>query len=270
MKKYFSLILLVVMILSVAACDSSADTEKPTVYVSTTYSETGTTPSQTQTKAEETSTKKQGKLSGFKILLDAGHGCTKTYTEQIAPGSDATTVESPNTGTTGVSTGKSEAELTLAIALKLQKRLKKLGATVYMVRSTEGTTLSLRQRAEMGNEKQVDLVLRIHADGVDDSSVQGASLLYPSTDYTEKEICESSKWAAECILEEYISATELNNRGTVERNDLVGFNYTEVPSVLIELGFMTNPQEDELMWKTDFQNKMTDGICKGILNYAKK
>lgn len=267
MKRLFCLIILILTLTACTACADSnteptqttAGTSQPTETVTTTVRETTVTAPTTQPEERK-----------FKILLDAGHGCTKTYTEQVAPGSDKTTVESPNTGTSGVSTNRHESELTLAIALKLQAALKKTDAEVYMVRSTPTTDMSLTQRAEMGNELGVDLVLRIHADGVDDSSVRGASLLYPSTDYTDADVVEKSKEAAECISQKYIEETELNDRGVIERNDLVGFNFTTVPSVLIELGFMSNPEEDELMWEPSFQQKMTDGIINGITEYRKR
>ena len=176
-------------------------------------------------------------------------------------------MENSSTGATGVATHKREGELTLQVALLLQKSLEKLGADVYMVRTTEGTPMSLRDRAEMGNKLKVDLAFRIHADGIEDSSVRGASLLYPAPDYVGEKLSKTSKKASEIILKSYIKATEFNDRGTVARNDLVGFNFSKVPTVLIELGFMTNPDEDRLMFQKDFQKKMVEGITKGIKEY---
>lgn len=219
------------------------------------------------TSTVPTTTEKNGELSGFKVLIDAGHGCTGNYVEPKYPGATETTVENSSTGATGVATHKREGELTLQVALLLQKSIEKLGADVYMVRTTEGTPMSLRDRAEMGNKLKVDLAFRIHADGIDDSSVRGASLLYPAPDYVGEKLSKTSKKASEIILKSYIKATEFNNRGTVARNDLVGFNFSKVPTVLIELGFMTNPDEDRLMFQKDFQKKMVEGISKGIIEY---
>ena len=138
-----------------------------------------------------------------------------------------------------------------------------------MVRTTEGTEMSLRDRAEMGNRLNVDLAFRIHADGVDDSSVRGASMLYPSSDYVGEKLSQTSEKAGQIILENYIKSTGMNNRGLVARNDLVGFNFSKVPTVLIELGFMTNPDEDRLMSQEDFQQKMVNGIANGLKEYSK-
>lgn len=219
------------------------------------------------TSTVPTTTEKKGELAGFKILIDAGHGCTKEYVEPKYPGATETTVENSSTGATGVVTHKREGELTLQVALLLQKSLEKLGADVHMVRTTEGTPMSLRERAEMGNKLKVDLAFRIHADGIEDSTVRGASLLYPAPDYVGEKLSKTSKKASEIILKNYIKATEFNDRGTVARNDLVGFNFSKVPTVLIELGFMTNPDEDRLMFQKDFQKKMVEGITDGIKEY---
>ena len=242
--------------------DKNKNSSTPTHQTTSTKQITSTT-STTST----TTTEKKGELAGFKILIDAGHGCTKEYVEPKYPGATETTVENSSTGATGVATHKREGELTLQVALLLQKSLEKLGADVYMVRTTEGTPMSLRDRAEMGNKLKVDLAFRIHADGIEDSSVRGASLLYPAPDYVGEKQSKTSKKASEIILKSYIKATEFNDRGTVARNDLVGFNFSKVPTVLIELGFMTNPDEDRLMFQKDFQKKMVEGITKGIKEY---
>lgn len=263
-NKFFSttLIFLVIAIFTTAGCAQDQKTENKPANPTTT-AKTATA----QSTIEATSPVKTGKLSGYKILIDAGHGCTKTYTEPIAPNSTETRVESPSTGTFGVAIKKPEGQLTLEIALRLEKRLKKLGATVYMIRRTKGTAMSLTERAEYGNKRNVDLAFRIHADGIEDSSVNGASVLYPSTIYVDREVCKKSKTASEYIIDAYTKETGFYNRGTIERSDLTGFNFTKVPCILIELGFMTNPDEDTKMSQKDFQKKMTGGITKGIVKY---
>lgn len=271
MKKILTSLFLVLTVIFVTACsqESTGTKKETTTSIPSTTVTTKITSTSTPTPTATTKAVKQGELAGFKILVDAGHGCTKEYVEPKYPGATETTVENSSTGTTGVATNKREGELTLEVALLLQKKLEKLGADVYMVRTTSGTEMSLRDRAEMGNKLNVDLVFRIHADGVDDSSARGASLLYPASDYVSPQLAQTSEKAASIILKNYINATGLNNRGTVARNDLVGFNFTEVPTVLIELGFMTNPDEDLLMSEKDFQNKMVNGIAKGLIEYNK-
>ncbi|WP_288263602.1 N-acetylmuramoyl-L-alanine amidase [uncultured Ruminococcus sp.] len=275
MKRIISFSLLIVFLISLAGCGkSSENTESTEQSKATSQSVTSTnTENTTEKKATESSTtkptEKKGKLSGFKVLLDAGHGCSGNYVEPKYKGASDSevTYENSSTGATGVVTKKREGDLTLEIALKLQKKLQNLGADVLMIRTKKTTPMSLVQRAEYGNKHKVDLAFRIHADGLDDQSVNGASTLYPSAEHINNKIAEKSKNIASIIQREYIKSTGLADRGTVERNDLVGFNFTTVPCVLLELGFMTNPEEDKKMSDKEFQKKMVDGITNGMIAY---
>lgn len=275
MKRIISFSLLIVFLISLAGCGkSSENTESTEQSKATSQSVTSTnTENTTEKKATENSTtkptEKKGILSGFKVLLDAGHGCSGNYVEPKYKGASDSevTYENSSTGATGVVTKKREGDLTLEIALKLQKKLQNLGADVLMIRTKKTTPMSLVQRAEYGNKHKVDLAFRIHADGLDDQSVNGASTLYPSAEHINNKIAEKSKNIASIIQREYIKSTGLADRGTVERNDLVGFNFTTVPSILLELGFMTNPEEDKKMSDKKFQEKMVDGITNGMIAY---
>ena len=275
MKRIISFSLLIVFLISLAGCGkSSENTESTEQSKATSQSVTSTnTENTTEKKATESSTtkptEKKGILSGFKVLLDAGHGCSGNYVEPKYKGASDSevTYENSSTGTTGVVTKKREGDLTLEIALKLQKKLQNLGADVLMIRTKKTTPMSLVQRAEYGNKHKVDLAFRIHVDGLDDQSVNGASTLYPSAEHINNKIAEKSKNIASIIQREYLKSTGLADRGTVERNDLVGFNFTTVPSILLELGFMTNPEEDRKMSDKKFQEKMVDGITNGMIAY---
>ena len=275
MKRIISFSLLIVFLISLAGCGkSSENTESTEQSKATSQSVTSTnTENTTEKKATESSTtkptEKKGILSGFKVLLDAGHGCSGNYVEPKYKGASDSevTYENSSTGATGVVTKKREGDLTLEIALKLQKKLQNLGADVLMIRTKKTTPMSLVQRAKYGNKHKVDLAFRIHADGLDDQSVNGASTLYPSAEHINNKIAEKSKNIASIIQREYIKSTGLADRGTVERNDLVGFNFTTVPCILLELGFMTNPEEDKKMSDKKFQEKMADGITNGMIAY---
>ena len=255
MKRIISFSLLIVFLISFAGCGkSSENTESTEQSKATSQSVTATTHNTEKTTENSTikPTEKKGKLSGFKVLLDAGHGCSGNYVEPKYKGASDSevTYENSSTGSTGVVTKKREGDLTLEIALKLQKKLQNLGADVLMIRTKKTTPMSLVQRAEL-----------------DDQSVNGASTLYPSAEHINNKIAEKSKNIASIIQREYIKSTGLADRGTVERNDLVGFNFTTVPCILLELGFMTNPEEDRKMSDKKFQEKMVDGITNGMIAY---
>ncbi|NLM06774.1 MAG: N-acetylmuramoyl-L-alanine amidase [Tissierellia bacterium] len=206
-------------------------------------------------------------LYGIIITLDPGHGITnRRVKEPVAPNS-STTKPGNVSGTRGVKTGISEQKLNLTIALKLKESLEKEGATVFLTRDSEKSDMTNIERAELGNEKNSDLVIRIHADGIDNPSVRGASVLVPANGTLSKDVNEKSRQAGEKILKAYVEKTGFNNRGLISRKDMTGFNWSKVPVVLIEMGFMSNGKEDELMNDRSFQSRMVEGITDGVLNF---
>ena len=173
-----------------------------------------------------------------------------------------------SSGTAGTSTGVPESKLNLSIAKKLKKILVKRGYKVYMIRTKEQVRISNAERAQAANESGADICIRIHADGVDDHSVRGASVLYPGPDNPYvSHLSKSSKKLCGCVLDTYCKKTGISSRGLYERNDLTGTNWSEIPVALIEMGFMSNPTEDELMQEKSMQKKMATGIANGIDEY---
>ena len=82
---------------------------------------------------------------------------------------------------------------------------------------------------------------------------------------------KSSEKFSRDILSEYIKATGFKNRGVIYRDDLTGTNWaSEVTTTLIEMGFMTNPEEDRKMASPDFQKKMVNGLVNGIEKYLRE
>lgn len=200
------------------------------------------------------------------ICVDAGHGLN-SYNKQepIAPNSSQTKIAFAS-GTRGKN--QTEEELNLSVALKLESKLRELGATIYMTRTTHESDMTNIDRAELANEKNADISVKIHADGLENSSVYGVSMLVPSNKYiNNSELCEKSRKAGEIILAEVIKNTGASNRGVVIRDDLTGFNWTKVPIILLEMGFMTNLEEDAKLETDEYQDKIVDGIVNGLLIY---
>lgn len=206
--------------------------------------------------------------TGYKIAIDAGHQSKgDSNTEAVGPGA-STKKARVSSGATGVSSGIPEYQLNLQIALKLQDELISRGYEVYMIRNTNDVSISNMERAIAANESDADICIRIHADGVDNSSVNGASALYPSTSnpYVGY-LSNASKSLSNAVLNAYCKETGLRNRGLSIRDDLTGTNWSTIPVTLIELGFLSNPTEDEAMQNTSFQSKMVVGIANGIDQY---
>ncbi|TBL77491.1 N-acetylmuramoyl-L-alanine amidase [Paenibacillus thalictri] len=199
-----------------------------------------------------------------RICLDPGHQLYgNNALEPVAP--DAKEKKAKVTsGTRGVSTKKPEYVLTLETSLLLKDKLETYGYKVIMTRDTHDVDISNIERALVCNEAQADLAVRIHADGDNSPKAQGISLLYPAAVQGAWAPSLPSKAAAELILREAVAASGAVSRGVVPRSDLTGFNWSTVPSVLVEMGFMTNPEEDRRLSDPEYQNKLMEGIATGI------
>lgn len=228
---------------------------------------------QQSTAAEKTSDSSQREEKTLKkvICIDPGHQTkVNNKTEPLAPTSNEMKVQNPG-GAQGVSTGVPEYKLNLAVSEKLKNILGQNGYTVVMTRETNDVDLGNIARANIANDCNADLYIRIHADGMDDSSVKGISVLVPGSQYIkDKNILSSSKSAARKVLDGLISETGAKSRGIVERNDLTGFNWAKVPMILVEMGFMSNPEEDRLMNTDSYRDKIAAGVYEGIKSYFTK
>jgi len=207
-------------------------------------------------------------LMGIKIGLDPGHQQRADInTEPIAPNEEKTKMKC-SSGTRGIVTGIYEYEVNLAVGLKLKALLEENGATVFITRTTHDVNISNRERAEFFNENAVDLAVRLHCNGTDDTSVRGAFMLLPSKERTA--FYSENNRAAAAIIEQYCRETGLEMRkrnGITYSSSQTGFNWCTRPIVCIEMGHMSNETEDLLLTSDTFQDKMAVGILKGILAY---
>ncbi len=202
------------------------------------------------------------------IVIDPGHqGKGNSEKEAIGPGS-STKKAKVTTGTTGgVSSRKAESQINLEIGLKLRTELQSRGYTVIMTRTTQNVNLSNQQRAEIGNKNNAAAVIHLHCDG-GESSVRGAHTISPAKNNPYcSEIFKASSKLAQSVIQSYSAATGIKSRGVSYRNDLTGINWSQVPSIYIEMGFISNVSEDKLLADSSFQNKCAKGIADGIDKY---
>jgi N-acetylmuramoyl-L-alanine amidase len=202
------------------------------------------------------------------VVIDPGHQLhANSALEPVGPGS-ATMKAKVSAGTASVNTGSPESALVLNVGLKLRESLRAYGLDVVMTRETQSVDVSNAQRAQMANEAGADLFVRIHADGATDQSVNGILMLYPATitGWTD-DIAAESKRGAALALQELIKATGARDRGLSARSDLAGFNWSDVPTFLAEIGLMTNPAEDQLLATDAYQDKIVSGLTLAILSF---
>ena len=176
-------------------------------------------------------------LEGHIICLDPGHCVTeeagKGYREPVSPLSDETKPRYLS-GTRGASL--TEEQLNLQVALKLRDALEALGAEVVMTREVSEISLPNTERCRIANESGADVHVHIHADGSESTSANGVSVLIPDGDLLgTPSIVEESARLGQLMVDCVSEATGAKNRGTVPRSDLTGLNFSEIPSVFIEI-----------------------------------
>lgn len=205
--------------------------------------------------------------TGFVVCIDPGHqGKANSDPEPIGPGAKETKPKVSG-GATGVTTRVPEHEIALAISLKVRDRLERYGVTVVMTRTTANVDISNAQRAQVANNAAANLFLRVHADSSTNASRQGVSTLYPGGNEWVAPITQRSLKAAGVIQREMLESTGAIDLSLAERADLSGFNWATVPSVLVETGFLSNPAEDKKLSDPAYQDKLADGIARGVLEY---
>jgi N-acetylmuramoyl-L-alanine amidase len=203
------------------------------------------------------------------VVIDPGHDLlANLQTEPIGPGS-ATRKIKDGGGTRGVVSGTTEAQLNLAISLRLQKLLERSGVKVVLTRKrTAGTSIGNVARAGIANRAGAALFLRIHADGASSSSSRGSHTLYPALRQGwTNDIYARSRTAARTVQRELVQALGFPDRGLQERSDFTGFNWADVPAILVEVGFMTNPAEDRALATDAYRDRAARGLCRGVLRY---
>ena len=229
----------------------------------------------TTQKEQETTTSKVEAIPGQHrnpnsavVVIDPGHQRKGDSTkEPNGPGSSEMKAR-VTYGTTGKATGVAEYVLNLDIAMKLRTELQNRGYTVYMTRTSHDVNMSNKERAEYGNSVGADVAVRIHANSADSSSVRGAETLAPSSGNPYVgHLAKASQSLSKYVINEYCKATGFKNRGVKTNDTMTGINWSEIPVTIIELGFMSSPEEDELMQDANMQNNMVQGIANGLDAY---
>ena len=218
---------------------------------------------------EEQNTKPERKATNKKVVvIDPGHQTRgNSEKEPIGPGASETKAKVTG-GATGISTGKTEYQLNLEVALKVRDILESKGYTVIMTRTTNNVNMSNSERAKIANEAGAAAFVRIHANSADSSSVNGVlTMCQTSSNKYNGDLYEESYRLSKCVLNNFVESTGAANKGVTKTDTMSGINWCTVPVTIVEMGFMSNPEEDELMATEEYQNKMANGIANGIIEY---
>ena len=210
-----------------------------------------------------------GKVRSKIIAIDAGHQRKgNSAQEPIGPGASATKPKVAS-GTHGNASGLNEYELTLQVSLQLRDELEARGYEVYMIRTTHDVNISNAERAQMAAAAGADILVRIHANGSDNTSISGALTMAPSTSnpYLTKSVISASQTLSRKIVDSFCAATGAKNQGVMSTDAMSGINWSTIPVSIVEMGYMTNRAEDLKMASASYQAKMVQGIANGIDAY---
>lgn len=211
-----------------------------------------------------------GENKNFVIAIDAGHqNFAMSGKEPNGPGSSTMKVKLTS-GTIGTVTNIWEHELNLDVAMRLKELLLDAGYSVLMIRESGNVTISNAERAQLANEYGVDAFVRIHANAVsNNTSARGALTICQSKNNKYNgSLYDDSYALSKAILDAFCSKTGIGNRGVKENDSYTGINWSQVPVTIVEMGFMSNAEEDRIMATEEFRQNAAIGIFNGIVKYA--
>lgn len=191
-------------------------------------------------------------LDGRLVVIDPGHGNFKSggWTDPGAIGSRS---------------GLHEADLVLEMGLKVAELLQARGAKVLLTRRGNAW-LTLEERAQLANQAGADVFVSIHANSSVDPGYSGSSVYYYAPGGSQR--AQRMKLAS-CLQRQLLLELGRNDQG-VREYDFSVLRHTTVPSALVEVAYLSNPEEERLLGNAEFRQKAAEAIAAGITDYLQQ
>lgn len=242
-------------------------------YVTTTETTTVTT---TESTAEPTSTPTPAPtpfpvggpdLSGYRIVLDAGHQEKPNLEPEALSRSMGGSKDKSSQGFVGVVSGKDESEINLSVELLMASYLKSLGAEVTVTREQNDVNISNKERAELAVSKEPDLYIRLFCNAANDSVSKGCEVIVPSSG---KYASEVKTWG-DSLGKKLEEITLSTFNGCKASGNYSGLNWADsVPSFMIRMGYLSNSDDEALLLSEEYQFKICKGVAEFIATMPKK
>ena len=207
-------------------------------------------------------------FNGHIVAIDAGHQAkANAEKEPIGPSSETMKAKMP-AGAVGTVLGVKEYELTLTVAEKLKEELENKGYQVVMIRESHDVNLSNSERARIANESGAEIFIRLHANSMENTGVYGAlAMCMTAQNPYNAALHDNSYRLAKTIIDQVCALTGTKNRGVQEVDNNGEINWSEIPVAVVEMGFLSNPDEERWLSEGDYQDKIVSGIAAAVDSY---
>ena len=225
-------------------------------------------------QAPEPVQRQEGRLSGVTVCIDAGHQENGRFvTEPIGPGLSGSTSGKGGMAQ-GSKTNRRESIVCLEAAVLLRDELLRQGANVVMTREDQTTFHTNIERCEIAEAGGAQIMLRLHCNNSSNRSKQGIQVYGPLHSDYAKQVADTDTYFAmgQTLLDAMKTRVGLklvNSTGMVHLNDnYVGNNWAKMMCFLVEMGYLSNVQEEYLLVTPTYQQWLAEGMADGIYGIA--